>query len=349
MPGSQQPPDNTPIAAYTLTDPQGLEAHILSYGGIIMSLRAPDRDGRVADVTLGFDTPDAYRGSHPYFGTLVGRYANRIRNGRFELGGASYTLARNNGPNHLHGGTQGFDKAHWHVENNGSSQLRLTHRSPDGDEGYPGTLDVTVLYTLADSALRIDYQATTDGLSVVNLTNHAYFNLGASDDILGHELWLNASAFLPVDATMIPIGEPRPMDGTAMDFRAPAAIGARINEPEEQLRLAGGGYDHCWVLDRDGASEPIHAAQVYEPHSGRVMDVYTTQPGVQFYSGNQLDGSISGKQGRVYGKHAGLCLETQHFPDAPNQPRFPSTELAPGDMYRHTTIYRFGVRGAEET
>jgi len=334
---------DTPIPSYTLAGADGLEARILSFGGILASLYVPDRYGAPADVLLGFDNVDAYRDEHPYFGALIGRYANRIAGGRFVLHGQSYTLARNNGPNHLHGGAAGFDKADWHVAEQSPSQLRLTHRSPDGDEGYPGTLDVEVTYTLSDHALRIDYTATTDRPTVLNLTNHAYFNLGTADTILDHRLQLNASSFLPVDATLMPSGELRPVAGTAFDFREPTAIGARLGEPDEQLRRAGDGYDHCWVLDRDGPGL-VHAAQVYEPHSGRVMDVFTTQPGVQFYCGTQLDGSISGKHGRVYRKYAGLCLETQHFPDSPNRPEFPSTELAPGESYRHTTIYSFGVR-----
>ncbi len=334
----------TIIEEYTLTNADGLAASILSYGGILASLRVPDREGALGDVTLGFDSPDAYRQTHPYFGALVGRYANRVSNGRFELRGRSYTLARNDGPNQLHGGDVGFDKAYWNVAEHSSSRLSLTHRSPDGDEGYPGTLDVEVVYSLTgDNELRIDYTATTDQLTVLNLSNHTYFNLGTADTILDHELQLNAGAFLPVDATMIPTGELRPVAGTAFDFRTPVAIGARLDRPDEQLRLAGDGYDQCWVLDRGGPGL-AHAAQVYEPLSGRVMDVFTTQPAVQFYTGNQLDGSISGKNGRVYGKYAGLCLETQHYPDSPNRPEFPSTELAPGQTYRHTTIYRFGVR-----
>lgn len=335
--------DGTAIETVTLSNSGGLEAGILSYGGIVASLRTPDRDGTLGDVTLGFDSPAAYRNNKPFFGALVGRYANRITGGRFSLAGQTYVLARNNGPNHLHGGDNGYDKAAWRVVEHSASQVRLALRSPDGDEGYPGTLEVEAVYMLSDdNELRIDYTATTDRLTVLNLTNHSYFNLGPADTVLEHQLQLNASSFLPVDATLMPLGELRSVAGTAFDFRTPTAIGARIEQPDEQLRLAGHGYDHCWVLDR-GGSELIHAAQVYEPLSGRVMDVFTTQPAVQFYSGTQLD-AVDGKNGRVYGKYAGLCLETQHYPDSPNRPEFPSTELAPGDVYRHTTIYRFGTR-----
>ena len=339
--------DAAPITLYTLTNRGGLEARIMTYGGILVSLRTPDRSGELADVTLGFDDLTPYLQGHPYFGALIGRYGNRIAEGSFRLAGRAYSLARNNGPNHLHGGVRGFDKVIWRAEPDTSgaeARLRLTYHSHDGEEGYPGNLDVTVVYTLTDeNALRIDYTAQTDQLTVVNLTNHTYFNLAVDGTIHGHELQLFAGHFLPIDPTSIPIGELHSVAGTPMDFLQPAAIGARIDDSDEQLLRASGGYDHTWVLDQGGEAM-AHAAHVYEPASGRLMDVYTTQPGVQFYSGNMLDGSLTGKGGRVYAKHTGFCLETQHFPDSPNQPRFPSTVLSPGETYRHSTSYQFSVR-----
>ena len=339
--------DGTPVLLYTLANRSGLEARIMNYGGIIVALRAPDRDGKIADVTLGFDTLEPYRREHPYFGALIGRYGNRIANGTFILDGVTYNLARNNGPNHLHGGVRGFDKVIWEARpetSNGTPRLALRYRSGDGEEGYPGNLDVDVVYTLDDeNRLWIDYTATTDQATVVNMTNHTYFNLAVDGNLYGHGLQLFAGRVLPIDPTSIPTGEQQPVAGTPMDFRQSAPIGARIHGDDEQLRHASGGYDHTWVLDEAGGSL-AHAAQVYEPGSGRVMDVWTTQPGVQFYSGNMLDGSLHGKGGRVYAKHTGFCLETQHFPDSPNQPQFPSTVLRPGETYRQTTIYQFGVR-----
>ncbi|MDQ2809027.1 MAG: galactose mutarotase [Chloroflexota bacterium] len=339
--------DGTTILGYTLSNGQGLEATIMTYGGILVALRTPDRHGQLADVTLGFDTLAPYLGDHAYFGALIGRYGNRIAHGTFQLQGQTYHLARNNGPNHLHGGLGGFDKRIWQAQPDSAgalARLQLTYLSRDGDEGFPGNLQVTVVYTLtADNALRLDYSATTDQATVVNLTNHTYFNLGDTPDILAHELQIAADYFLPVDATLIPTGELAPVAGTPLDFRRPTAIGARIQTADPQLQRAAGGYDHTWVLDGPGSS-PSHAAQVYDPSSGRVLDVYTTQPGVQFYSGNMLDGTLTGKGGRRYGKHSGLCLETQHFPDSPNQPQFPSTVVAPGATYRQTTLYQFSVR-----
>ena len=338
--------DGTPVVLYTLANTNGLEARIMTYGGIVVSLRAPDRDGNSGDVTLGFDTLEPYLQEHPYFGALIGRYGNRIANGTFGLDGTTYTLAKNNGPNHLHGGVRGFDKVVWQGRpdsSGGTARLTLTYRSRDGEEGYPGNLDATVVYTLDDeNQLRIDYTATTDRATIVNLTNHSYFNLAGDGDVYGHKLQLFAGRFLPIDATSIPLGEQRAVENTPMDFRRPAPIGAQIHGDDEQLRHASGGYDHTWVLDAGGGAI-AHAARVYEPASGRVMDVWTTQPGVQFYSGNMLDGSLRGKGGRVYAKHPGFCLETQHFPDSPNQPQFPSTVLRPGETYRQTTIYQFGV------
>ena len=338
--------DGTAILCYTLTNRQGLTAEIMTYGGILVALRTPDRHGQLADVTLGFDTLAPYLRDHAYFGALIGRYGNRIAHGTFALAGQTYHLARNNGPNHLHGGLGGFDKRIWQAQpdpaGDGAS-LRLTYLSRDGEEGFPGNLQVTVVYTLTEeNALRLDYSATTDQATVINLTNHTYFNLGSTPDILDHELQLHADRFLPVDATLIPTGELAPVAGTPLDFRRPTAIGARIHAADPQL-LRAGGYDHTWALDSPG-SEPRPAAQVYDPASGRVLDVSTTQPGVQFYSGNMLDGTLTGKAGRRYSKHSGLCLETQHFPDSPNQPQFPSTVLAPGATYRQTTLYQFSVR-----
>ncbi len=338
--------DGTTVELYTLINRHGLAASIMTYGGILVSLRAPDRYGTLADITLGFDTLAPYLAGHPYFGALIGRYANRIARGTFQLHGVTYTLAINNGPNHLHGGVRGFDKVMWRAqagEGTGEASVALRYVSPDGEEGYPGTLDATVVYTLTDQdELRLDYTATTDRDTIVNLTNHTYFNLAAGGDILGHEVQLLASRFLPVDATLIPTGELRPVQGTPMDFTAPTAIGAHIHADDEQLHRTRGGYDHTWVLDAAGGAL-AHAARVYEPTSGRVLDVFTTQPGVQFYTGNFLDGSIIGRGGWAYAKHHGFCLETHHFPDSPNQPAFPSTVLSPGETYRQTTVYRFGM------
>jgi aldose 1-epimerase len=338
-------PDGVPVELYTLAS-GGLEATIATYGGILVALRAPDRRGILADVTLGFDELAPYLTNEPYFGALIGRYGNRIAGGRFQLDGATYTLARNNGPNHLHGGPRGFHTVVWSAEpraGDGAAALTLRYTSPDGEEGYPGTLAVAVTYTLAGGELRLDYTATTDRATVVNLTNHTYFNLAGAGDILGHELRLLAGRFLPVDATLIPTGELRPVAGTPMDFTRPAPIGARLDAADEQLRRANGGYDHCWALDSGGGALAL-AAEVFEPASGRTLQVLTTQPGVQFYTGNFLDGRITGKGGRAYAKHAGFCLETQHFPDSPNQPAFPTTVLRPGETYRQTTIFRLGVR-----
>nr|PZN33013.1 MAG: galactose-1-epimerase [Chloroflexota bacterium] len=339
--------DGAAVDLFTLTSGAGLEARVMTYGATLVSLRAPDRAGNVSEVTLGFDTLDAYLAGHPFFGSVVGRYGNRIAGGRFQLGGATFQLARNNGPNHLHGGERGFDKVLWRArELSGGDEpaVELTYLSPDGEEGYPGNLSVAVTYTLtAQGELRIDYRATTDRETVVNLTNHAYFNLAGGGPIYEHELELAAEHFLPTDATQIPTGERRPVRGTVMDFTTPTPIGARIHADDEQLRFANGGYDHTWVLSEESGTYRL-AARVYEPRSGRVMEVFTTQPGVQFYTGNFLDGSLRGRGGQVYAKHTGFCLETQHFPDSPNHPDFPSTVLAPGEEYRHTTAFRFGAR-----
>ncbi|HEX8774042.1 MAG TPA: aldose epimerase family protein [Pyrinomonadaceae bacterium] len=340
--------DGTPVEIYTLTNAHGLEAQIMTYGGIVVSLKVPDRSGRMADVVLGYDTLEGYlKDNGPYMGALVGRYANRIANGRFTLGGVEYTLAKNNGENHLHGGLKGFDKVVWKATPLRNGGLRLTYLSKDGEEGYPGNLSVTVTYSLTNNnELRIDYGATTDKETVLNLTHHSYFNLAGagSGDILGHEMLINADRFVPVaDSGAIPTGELRGVKGTPMDFTKPTTVGARITQPDEQLNF-GRGYDHTWVLNKTRARTPSLAARVQEPKSGRVMEVYTTEPGVQFYTGNFLDGTITGKGGKVYNQRYGLCLEAQHFPDSPNQPKFPTTVLRPGQRYTQTTIYKFSAR-----
>ncbi len=340
-----QTPDGAPIERYTLTNAHGLDAAIMTYGGTLTALRVPDRDGVFGDIVFGFDTLAPYLGDQPFFGALVGRFCNRIAGAQFTLNGTTYLLARNDGMNHLHGGPHGFHRAIWRANERPSSEgpsLELHYLSRDGEEGYPGNLSVTVIYTLTDqNALRIDYTATTDRDTVINLTHHAYFNL-ASSDILNHELQLDGTRFLPIDETLIPNGELRPVQDTPMDFTTSTVIGDRIASDDEQMRR-GQGYDHTWVMDKP-AGALGHAARVYAPDSGRVLDVSTTEPGVQFYSGNMLDGSLAGKGGAIYTRNSGLCLETQHFPDSPNQPQFPSTVLRPGETYRQTTIFQFGVR-----
>ncbi|GAB2953184.1 galactose mutarotase [Hymenobacter coalescens] len=340
-----QLPDGQLAQLFTLTDGNGLEARITDYGGIVTHLLTPDRHGRPGDVVLGFDSvegylSDAYRQAGPYFGALIGRFGNRIARGRFTLDGQQYQLATNNGPNHLHGGSRGFDQVRWQAEVlvHPAPALRLTYISPDGEEGYPGTLTVSATYQLTpDQGLRISYAATTDKATVLNLTNHSYFNLahGAQPDVRGHELTLRADRYTVVDDTLVPTGELRPVPGTPFDFTTAHPIGARIGE-------VPGGYDHNWVLGGEGL-RPV--ATVYEPTTGRTLETWTDQPGVQFYSGNFLDGTLTGKKGVPYGRHAGFCLETQHFPDSPNQPAFPSTVLRPGEVFSSVTEYRFGVRG----
>jgi aldose 1-epimerase len=311
----------------------------------VVSLKVPDRRGKLGDVVLGYDTLEGYLEDNPYFGALIGRYGNRIANGRFALNGKTYQLAQNNGQDHLHGGVVGFDKVIWKAQRIGSKDgaaLQLTYMSHDGEEGYPGNLSVKVVYTLTENnALRIDYSATTDRTTIVNLTQHSYFNLAGAGDILGHQLMLNADRFTPVDQGLIPTGEVRPVRGTPMDFTKPTPIGARIDQKDEQL-MFGLGYDHNWVLNRD--DQMTLAAKVFEPTTGRVMEVYTKEPGIQFYSGNFLDGSITGKGGEIYRHRHGFCLEAQHFPDSPNKPQFPSTVLSPGQEYTQTTIYKFSAR-----
>lgn len=338
--------DGTPVELHTLTNTNGIQATITTYGGAVVSLLVPDRDGKLGDIVLGFETLEEYVEKSPYFGCITGRYANRIAKGKFTLNDVAYTLAQNDGENHLHGGTKGFDKIVWWAAEEMSDKdgvgLALTYLSEDGEAGYPGNLSVKVTYTLTDiDELRIDYAAITDKDTVVNLTNHTYFNLadGGAGDILGHELMIDADRFTPVDANQIPTGELRSVASTPMDFLQMTAIGARIGQDDEQLRL-GLGYDHNWVLNNPGGALAL-AASVQEPTTGRAVEVYTTEPGIQFYSGNFLDGTITGKGGKIYHKRHGLCLETQHFPDSPNQPDFPSTVLKPGEMYQTTTVYRF--------
>jgi aldose 1-epimerase len=339
-------PDGRKVYIYTLKNSRGMEARITNFGGIVLSLLVPDRHGRLDDVVLGYDSLPPYFVNKPYFGALIGRYGNRIGKGKFTLDGTEYTLAMNNGPNHLHGGVKGFDKVVWEVKEPQSDpgrSLVLSYVSKDGEEGYPGTLKAEVTYALTDSnELRIQYRMTTDKPTVVNLTHHSYFNLAGQGegDILNHELMINADLFTPTDAGLIPTGELRPVKGTPMDFTTPAAIGARINQPDEQLKLAG-GYDHNWVLR--GSGDKL-AARVFEPTSGRVMEVFTSEPGLQFYSGNFLDGTDIGKGGKVYKHRYGLCLETQHFPDSPNKPDFPSTVLRPMMERTTVTVYRFSTQ-----
>jgi aldose 1-epimerase len=341
-------PDGKPVDVYTLENARGIRVRILTYGGIIQTLETRDRAGKLDDVVLGFDDLQGYVKSSPYFGAIVGRYGNRIARGRFTLEGKTYTLAINNAPNHLHGGVKGFDKVVWDAESfrsDTAAGLVLTHVSPDGDEGYPGTLRARVTYTLTDGdALVIDSEATTDKTTVVNLTNHTYWNLAGDGtrDILGHVLSLPANAIVPVDSTLIPTGQLMPVAGTPFDFRTPTPVGARIDDPHVQIRY-GRGYDHTFVLDREAGAPPSLAARVSEPTTGRRLDIYTTEPGVQVYSGNFLDGTVTGKRGRVYGRRFGLALETHHFPDSPNQPSFPSVVLRPGETYRTRTVFRFGT------
>ena len=340
-------PDGSPIDLVTLRNASGVEVRVMTYGGTILSLRTPDRDGAFDDIVLGFDTAEPYFTKSPYFGSIIGRYGNRIANARFSLGGETYTLPANNGPHSLHGGAVGWDKVVWRgdpFQNADGVGVVLRYTSPDGDQGYPGTVQATVTYGLrADNSLVIDYEATTDKPTVVNLTHHSYFNLGGArtPDILGHQLLIPADRYTPTDATLIPTGEVAPVEGTPFDFRTPHAIGERINQDHPQL-VNGKGYDHNWVIGRSG-EPPALVARVVEPVTGRTLEVESTEPGLQFYAGNFLDGTITGKGGRVYGHRSGFCLEPQHYPDSPNQPSFPSTELRPGETYRSQTVLRFGV------
>jgi aldose 1-epimerase len=330
-------PDGTPVQLFTLTNATGLVAKVADYGTIITELHVPDRSGRNGDIVLGFDTLEKYLKGHPYFGCTVGRVANRIAKGRFTLDGKTYTLAVNNGPNHLHGGLKGFDKVVWKAQPQQGTAVQFTYTSADGEEGYPGKLDVTVQIALTDkNELAIDYTAVCDEATPVNLTNHSYFNLASEGDVLSHELVITADQFTPKDDTSVPSGEIKSVRGTPMDFTQPHAVGSRFDE----MKGDPVGYDHNFVLNGGGKSLAL-AARVFEPKSGRVMQVFTTQPGIQLYTSNYLDGSLTGKRGQVYRKYSGLCLETQHFPDSVNHPQFPSVILRPGETYRQTTIHKF--------
>ena len=338
-------PDGRAVERFTLTNANGVEVRVITYGAIITSLRVPDRAGKLDDVVLGFDQLAGYLKDPPYFGAIVGRYGNRIAKGQFTLDGKTYKLAINNPPNALHGGNKGFDKLIWAGEPmKDQTGVVFTLKSPDGDEGYPGTLQARVSYTLTDkNELIVDYHATTDKATPVNLTQHSYFNLAGdgAGDILGHQLMINADRYTPVDETLIPTGELAPVEGTPMDFRKATAIGARIGQDTAQLKY-GKGYDHNWVLTRKGEGLQL-AARVVEPKTGRTLEITTTEPGIQFYAGNFLDGTITGKAGHVYKHRNGFCLETQHYPDSPNKPNFPSTILKPGQEYRSKTVFTFGV------
>lgn len=332
--------DGRDVHLFTISNSNGAEVKITNYGGIITSLKVPDKEGNAENVVLGFDRLEDYLGGHPYFGALIGRYGNRIADARFQLDGTEYQLAANDGDNHLHGGETGFDKVLWDAGIQDDRALRLTYLSADGEEGYPGNLQVAVTYTLTDeNELRIEYEAKTDQATPVNLTAHSYFNLTGdpASDILGHQLNLHATHYTPVDEGLIPTGEIRSVSGTPFDFTGSGEIGARIGQVE-------GGYDHNFVLNNEEErGEPALAAEVYEPESGRKLSVYTTEPGIQFYSGNFLDGSLAAPDGTPYERHAGLCLEPQHFPNSPNEPEFPSTILRPGDTYHSLIVYSFSV------
>ncbi|MGB7747413.1 MAG: aldose epimerase family protein [Verrucomicrobiia bacterium] len=338
--------DGTPVEIYTLRNYNGMEARIMTYGGIVVSLKVPDKKGEFGDVVLGYDNLGDYVRNNPFFGALVGRYGNRIAKGKFTLDGKEYTLAQNNAPNNLHGGPVGFDKKVWKVAKADvgpdGPRLELTLLSPDADQGFPGNLKVTVTYTLTDdNGLRVDYTATTDKDTICNLTQHSYFNLAGKGDILNHQVFINADKFTPVDDTLIPTGELKPVAGTPFDFRTATAVGIRIDANDEQIKF-GHGYDHNWVINKPLGKLGL-AARVTDPATGRAMEVWSTEPGVQFYTGNFLDGSITGKGGWVYELRNGLCFEPQHYPDSPNHPQFPSAELKPGQTYQNTIEYKFSV------
>ncbi|MBN1517357.1 galactose mutarotase [Candidatus Sumerlaeota bacterium] len=336
------------VDIYTLTNSQGAEARITNYGGTVVSLKVPDKNGEMGDVVLGFESVEDYVNHSPYFGCLIGRFGNRIGKGKFTLDGKEYTLAQNNDENHLHGGDKGFDKKVWDakpMETEEGPALELKYVSPDGEEGYPGTLSVTAVYTLTnDNSLKVDYTATTDQKTICNLTHHSYFNLkdAGKTDMLGHSIMINSDNIVPVDGTLIPTGELMPVAGTPFDFTTSHTIGERIEADNEQLKF-GAGYDHTFVLKKDAPGELSFAARVTEPETGRVMEVYTTEPGMQLYSGNFLDGTLTGKGGVVYQRRSAFCLEPQHYPDSPNKPEFPSTVLNPGDTYRNTIVYKFST------
>jgi aldose 1-epimerase len=339
--------DGMAIEIYTLRNSKGAEARIMTYGGIVVSLKVPDRQGKLGDVVLGHNDLDSYvRNNSPYFGALVGRYGNRIAKAKFTLDGANYTLAANNNGNTLHGGTKGFDKVVWTAKEGKDAagpSLELTYLSKDGEEGYPGNLNVKVVYTLTEeNGLQVQYTATTDKATVVNLTQHSYFNLAGQGTILGHEVYINSDKMTPVDAGLIPTGELKSVEGTPFDFRKPTAIGARIDQPDAQLKL-GPGYDHNWIINKP-AGELGLMARVTEASTGRVLEVWSTEPALQFYSGNFLDGTILGKDGKGYPQHSGFAMEPQHYPDSPNRPEFPSTVLRPGQTYHNTIIYKFSTK-----
>jgi len=341
-----QTKDGVAVDLYTLRNNKGAEVGICNYGGLVISLKVPDRFGGFGDVVLGYDNLADYIKDSPYFGAMIGRYGNRIAKGKFTLDGQEYTLAVNNGPNALHGGLKGFDKVVWApriLARPEGPSLELRYTSKDGEEGYPGNLSVTAVYTLLDdNALQLEYTAITDKDTVVNLTQHSYFNLAGKGDILKHEVMIPADKFTPVDSTLIPTGELRPVDGTPFDFRTPTAIGARIGQDDEQLKF-GNGYDHNWVINKPMGQLGL-MARVYEPTTGRVLEVWSTEPGLQFYTGNFLDGKLTGKGGWVYQFRNAFCMEAQHYPDSPNQPNFPSVVLKPGQVYRNTIIFKFLVQ-----
>lgn len=337
--------DGQPVTLYTLRNSHGAEATIMNYGGLVQSLKVPDRHGHFDDVVLGYDDLAGYLKATPYFGAIIGRYGNRIGGARFTLDGRTYTLAANNGRNSLHGGIKGFDKVVWQVVKATPSSLKLHYLSKDGEEGFPGNLDVTATYTLTEAnELKLTFQATTDKPTIVNLTHHSYFNLRGhgNGDILGHEVYLNADQITAIDSELIPTGVLRDVAGTPFDFRTPTTIGARINDPDPQLQY-GPGYDHNWVIKKSPGQFGL-MARVYEPTTGRVMEVLSDEPGVQFYVGNFLDGSIIGKDGKAYARRTAFCLEPQHYPDSPNKPNFPSVVLRPGQTFKNTIVYRFSTR-----
>lgn len=340
-------PDGKEVILYTLNNTNGMELKIMNYGGIIVSLRVPDRNRVADDIVLGYDRLEDYLKLNPYFGALIGRYGNRIAKGKFALDGTTYQLATNNGANHLHGGRKGYDQVYWDaqdVKTDTTLGLIMHYLSKDGEEGYPGNLDIFITYTLTNqNQLRIDYSATTDKETIVNLTHHSYFNLAGAGkrDILDQKLMIDADRFTPVDSGLIPTGELKSVEGTPMDFRNPTAIGSRITVPDQQLKFAG-GYDHNWVLNKTDNSL-TQVVKVEDPQTGRIMKIFTTEPGLQFYSGNFLDGTIIGKNGNVYKHRYGYCLEAQHFPDSPNKPGFPPVVLKPGETYKQTTIYQFST------
>jgi aldose 1-epimerase len=338
-------PDGQSVDIYTLRNKNGVEAQITNYGGIVVSLKTPDKSGHFDDIVLGYDNLDSYIKRNPYFGSLVGRYGNRIAGGKFSLNGKTYMLATNNGHNHLHGGLKGFDKVVWTDKTDESPDgpaLHLGYLSKDGEEGFPGNLSVTATYTLTqDNALRLDFNATTDQTTICNLTHHSYFNFHSGPDVLDYIVQIHAEKFTPINAAMIPTGELHPVAGTPFDFRKPTPIGARINSQDEQIQFAK-GYDHNWVFDKP-PGQLAHVAGVWDKASGRRMEVFTTEPGMQFYAGNFLDGTIIGKGQRAYHHRHAFCMEPQHFPDSPNHPHFPSVELKPGQVYKNTIIYKFST------